>query len=92
MSANNNSNNVQNTATGYGTGGYHAQMINHGAVPGSRPGRPTMDLDHERRERLEKALSILHNYQLLMKFATENKQVSLSGLIALDRLIAHLCS
>ncbi len=52
--------------------------------------RPTMVLDHESHERLEKALSMLLNYQFLMKFATGNKQVSLSSPLALDRLIANL--
>ncbi len=89
---NNNMHNAVTAASGYGTGAYHAQMVNHGPVPGGRPVRPTMDLDHEMRERLEKALSMLHNYQLLMKFATENKQVSLASPLAIDRLNANLCS
>ena len=57
---------------------YNLQMVVATPLPAPAavPVRETLDLDHEPRERLEKALAILSNYQLLMKYATENKQVS----------------
>lgn len=40
------------------------------------PRRATMDLDHEPRERLNRALAMLGNHQLLMKYALDTRQVS----------------
>ena len=75
MSANNNAQNTANLA-----GAHYVQPVpsnlNHHGAPGGPLQRPTMDLTLERSERLETALSILSNYQLLLKFATDNKQVS----------------
>ena len=70
---------------------YNSQTTIEAPLPvaAAVPVHPTMDLDHEPRERLGKALAIFNNCQLLVKYATDNKQVSRSRSLATDRLIAN---